>query len=133
MTKAFLVFFGPHCKLQKKKEFDMCPLATLKEIFNKLLSVNIFIKGYIRSDDGDGDGDGNENVKKAIGLMRGKNNNSPSASRFFCTFLCCHCCARLRRKYDYLEDVNKRRRNFLSHMNIDINPRNSAPGEVACI
>ena len=99
MTKAFLVFFGPHCKLQKKKEFDMCPLATLKEIFNKLLSVNIFIKGYIQSDDGDGDG--NENVKKAIGLMRGKNNNSASASRFFCTFLCCHCCARLRRKYDY--------------------------------
>ena len=45
----------------------MCPLATLKKIFNKLLSVNIFIKGYIRSDDGDGDG--NENVKKAIGLM----------------------------------------------------------------
>ena len=43
----------------------MCPLATLKKIFNKLLSVNIFIKGYIRSDDGDG----NENVKKAIGLM----------------------------------------------------------------
>ena len=41
----------------------MCPLATLKKIFNKLLSVNIFIKGYIRSDDG------NENVKKAIGLM----------------------------------------------------------------
>ena len=47
----------------------MCPLATLKKIFNKLLSVNIFIKRYIRSDDGDGDGDGNENVKKAIGLM----------------------------------------------------------------
>ena len=45
----------------------MCPLATLKKIFNKLLSVNIFIKGYIRSDDGDGGG--NENVKKAIGLM----------------------------------------------------------------
>ena len=45
----------------------MCPLATLKKIFNKLLSVNIFIKGYIRSDDGDGDG--NEKVKKAIGLM----------------------------------------------------------------
>ena len=45
----------------------MCPLATLKKIFNKLLSVNIFIKGYIRSDDGDGDG--NENVRKAIGLM----------------------------------------------------------------
>ena len=45
----------------------MCPLATLKKIFNKLLSVNIFIKWYIRSDDGDGDG--NENVKKAIGLM----------------------------------------------------------------
>ena len=45
----------------------MCPLATLKKIVNKLLSVNIFIKGYIRSDDGDGDGD--ENVKKAIGLM----------------------------------------------------------------
>ena len=41
----------------------MCPLATLKKIFNKLLSVNIFIKRYIRSDDGDGDG--NENVKKA--------------------------------------------------------------------
>ena len=41
----------------------MCPLATLKKIFNKLLSVNIFIKGYIRSDDG------HENVKKAIGLM----------------------------------------------------------------
>lgn len=41
----------------------MCPLATLKKIFNKLLSVNIFIKGYIRSDDG------NEDVKKAIGLM----------------------------------------------------------------
>ena len=132
MTKAFLnVFFGPHCKLQKKKEFDMCPLATLKKIFNKLLSVNIFIKGYIRSDDGDGDG--NENVKKAIGLMREKNSNSASASRFLCTFLCCHCCARLRRKYAYLEDVNKRRRNFLSHMNIDINPRNSAPGEVASI
>ena len=34
--------------------------------------------------------------------------------------------------HDY--DVNKRRRNFLSHiMNIDINPRNSAPGEVASI
>ena len=49
----------------------MCPLATLKKIFHKLLSVNIFIKGYIRSDDGDGDGDGggNENVKIAIGLM----------------------------------------------------------------
>ena len=45
----------------------MCPLATLKKIFNKLLSVNIFIKGYIRSDDGDGGG--NENVRKAIGLM----------------------------------------------------------------
>ena len=45
----------------------MCPLATLKKIFNKLLSVNIFIKRYIRSDDGDGGG--NENVKKAIGLM----------------------------------------------------------------
>ena len=45
----------------------MCPLATLKKIFNKLLSVNIFIKGYIRFDDGDGDG--NENVKKAVGLM----------------------------------------------------------------
>ena len=60
MTKAFLVFFGPHCKLQRE---------TLKKIFNKLLSVNIFIKRYIRSDDGDGDGDGNENVKKAIGLM----------------------------------------------------------------
>ena len=43
----------------------MCPSATLKKIVNKLLSVNIFIKGYIRSDDGDG----NENVKKAIGLM----------------------------------------------------------------
>ena len=67
MTKAFLVFFGPHCKLQKKKEFDMCPLATLKKIFNKLLSINIFRKRDIRSDDGDGDG--NENVKKAIGLM----------------------------------------------------------------
>ena len=125
--------FWSSLQVTEKKEFDMCPLATLKEIFNKLLSVNIFIKGYIRSDDGDGDGDGNENVKKAIGLMRGKNNNSASASCFFCTFLCCHCCARLRRKYDYLEDVNKRRRNFLSHMNIDINPRNSAPGEVACI
>ena len=113
----------------------MCPLATLKKIFNKLLSVNIFIKGYIRSDDGDGDGDGdgNENVKKAIGLMREKNSNSASASRFLCTFLCCHCCSRLRRKYAYLEDVNKRRRNFLSHMNIDINPRNSTPGEVASI
>ena len=47
----------------------MCPLATPKKIFNKLLSVNIFIilKGYIRSDDGVSDG--NENVKKAIGLM----------------------------------------------------------------
>ena len=45
----------------------MCPSATLKKIFNKLLSVNIFIKRYIRSDDGDGGG--NENVKKAIGLM----------------------------------------------------------------
>ena len=41
----------------------MCPLATLKKMFNKLLSVNIFIEGYIRSDDGDG----NQNVKKAIG------------------------------------------------------------------
>ena len=63
------VFFGPHCKLQKKKKkgFDMCPLVTPKKIFNKLLSVNIFIKGYIRSDDGVGAG--NENVKKAIGLM----------------------------------------------------------------
>ena len=45
----------------------MCPLATLKKIFNKLLSLNIFIKRCIRSDDGDGDG--NESVKKAIGLM----------------------------------------------------------------
>ena len=60
----------------------MCPLATPKKIFNKLLSVNIFIKGYIRSDDGDG----NENVKKAIGLMHGKNSNSASASRFFVQF-----------------------------------------------
>ena len=67
MTKAFLnVFFGPHCKLQKEKKIDLCPLATPKKIFNKLLCVNIFIKGYIRSDDDDGDG--NENVKKAIGF-----------------------------------------------------------------
>ena len=111
----------------------MCPLATLKKIFNKLLSVNIFIKGLnIRSDDGDGDGDGNESVKKAIGLM-GKTATLQRLHAFFCTFLYRHCCARLRRKHDYLQDVNKRRRNFLSHMNLDINSRNSAPGEVACI
>ena len=55
--------FWSSLQVAEKKEFDMCPLATLKKIFNKLLSVNIFIKGYIRSDDG------NENVKKAIGLM----------------------------------------------------------------
>lgn len=124
---CFLVLIASYRK--KKKEFDMCPLATPKKIFNKLLSVNIFIKRYIRSEDGDG----NENVKKAIGLMHGKNSNSASASRFFCTVLCRHCSARLRRKHDYLEDVNKRRQNFLSHMNVDINSRNSAPGEVACI
>ena len=121
------VFFGPHCKLQKKKKgFDMCPLVTPKKICSKLLSVNIFIKGYIRSDDGAG----NENVKKAIGLITA---TLQVLHAFFCTFLCRHCCARLRRKYDYLEDVNKRRRNFLPHMNLDINSRNSAPGEVACI
>ena len=62
---CFLVLIAS-CR-KKKNEFDMCPLDTLKKIFNKLLSVNIFIKRYIRSDDGDGDG--NENVKKAIGLM----------------------------------------------------------------
>ena len=49
----------------------MCPLATLKKIFNKLLSVlkkkYIHKVIYIRSDDGDGDV--NENVKKAIVLM----------------------------------------------------------------
>ena len=57
------VFWSSLQVAEKKKEFDVCPLATFKKIFNKLLSVNIFIKGYIRSDDG------NENVKKAIGLM----------------------------------------------------------------
>ena len=62
---CFLVLIASY----RKKKSDMCPLATPKKIFNKLLSVNIFIilKGYIRSDDGVSDG--NENVKKAIGLM----------------------------------------------------------------
>ena len=60
---CFLVLIASY----RKKKSDMCPLATPKKIFNKLLSVNIFIKGYIRSDDDNGDG--NENVKKAIGLM----------------------------------------------------------------
>ena len=131
MTKAFLVFFGPHCKLQKKKEFDMCPLATLKKIFNKLLSVNIFIKGYkIRRRRRRRR---RQRERQKSDRFNGKNSNSASASRFFCTFLCRICCARLRRKYHYLEDVNKRRPNFLSHMNLDINSRNSAPGEVASI
>ena len=125
------VFWSSLQVAEKKKEFDMCPLATLKKIFNKLLSVNIFIKWYnykIRRRRRR-----QQRERQKSDRFNGKNSNSASASRFLCTFLCCHCCARLRRKYAYLEDVNKRRRNFLSHMNIDINPRNSAPGEVASI
>ena len=89
---CFLVLIASY----RTKKLDMCPLAAPQKIFNKLLSVNIFIKGYIRSDDGDSDG--NENVKKAIGLM-GKTATLQVLHAFFCTFLCIHCCARLRRKY----------------------------------
>ena len=72
------------------------------------------------------DGDGNENLKTAIGLL--SKTIICTCITLFCTFLC-RCCTTTTWKClisRFMEEVNKRRRNFLSFfINLSVVPKKS--------
>ena len=78
--------------------------------------------------------DGNENVKNNNRFSR-QNNNFAGESHSFCAFLCRFCTTTTWNCLILLfrEDVNKRRRNFILFLHVNMVLRNSTPGGFAYI
>jgi len=78
--------------------------------------------------------DGNDNVKNNNRFSR-QNNNFAGAAHFLCTFLCRFCMTTTLNCLILLfrEDVNKRRRNFILFLHLDMVLRNSTLGGFAYI